>query len=73
MLKPISCSNCKARIGWYDTAFYNITRPVMPEGITVIVAFLLCRCGRRTKFDGRGQKNRDIKARTKGQDELCHS
>ena len=58
MIRPITCNQCKTGIGWYDTKFYNLVRPVIAEGVTVLVAVIECKCGRRNKFDGPDVKRR---------------
>lgn len=63
LIKPITCPKCKTAVGWFNTAHYTIVKPAMPIGVSVIVAFLTCKCGKRVKFNGRECKNREIAAR----------
>ena len=63
MIKPITCPKCKTAVGWFNTAHYTIVKPAMPIGVSVIVAFLTCVCGKRVKFNGKECKNREIAMR----------
>ena len=63
MLKPITCGQCRKAVGWYDTKFYNVVKPEMPAGVTVLVAVLECVCGARRKFNGIADKKREEKAK----------
>ena len=51
MIRPITCPQCKTRVGQYDNIRGVLTAPTMP--VPVFGAYLPCKnCGKRVTFNG---------------------